>query len=401
MKIFRIFFISILLFSYLLAGELIKIEIFGLKHLNKEKLLEQIGAKEDDSFIFWRKEGYWIDRKFLEMLKPTIKGWLEENGYYKAKIDIEKSKDLVKVYIKENRPIRVKEIKVDSDIDVTNIVTFKVGDIFSAKKFIDIKGKLKEYLLNKGYCNYKLDTKAYVDLEKFSAKLRYFIRHNDICHFGKTTIIKKPKNIPDRVIYSRLYMQKGKKFTLERIKKSYEALNSLNLFSQIDITYDKNGSIIYPKVAVEKNSKLKRYMLAFGYESEVGFRFKGEHEWRNFLGWRNLKIKMEISKDVQKYEANYFEPAFFAIDNKYFFDLYSSLGYIKEDVSGYFMKKFYWDLHLKYNYERWDVKAGVGFEKLILDLKEEIPNLIDGNFYILYPYIQLTYDARDSKIDPK
>ncbi len=47
------------------------------------------------------------------------------------------------------------------------------------------------------------------------------------------------------------------------------------------------------------------------------------------------------------------------------------------------------------------MKLGLGVERLNIDLYESIPSIIGGDFNLIYPYLELIYDARDDKLDPK
>ena len=72
-----------------------------------------------------------------------------------------------------------------------------------------------------------------------------------------------------------------------------------------------------------------------------------------------------------------------------------------EKTSAYKQKRAYFDSHLDYNRKNWSAQAGLSIENLQIDLYEKLPYVIGGTFNLLYPYMRLTYDSRDSKLDPK
>jgi translocation and assembly module TamA len=376
------------------------LNITGLKNLDSDDLAKALGVK-DSGFLFFGKKNQ-ISQKFLDSLEPTLKGYLESHGYFKAKYNIEKYEDNITIKIKEGKPVVVTQINIDSDLKIKDLITFKKGDIFVSEKFSDIKDAIKKRVLNNGYCKYKLDTKAYIDLDNYSAKLDYKLKKGEICHFGDVKI-NKPKNIKLRVIKSRLKFKKGDKFSLKAIEDSYEALNRLNTFANINIAYDleENNTKVDSEVSLDIKQKLKRYSVALGVDSEIGFRAKALWEKRNFLGnAKKFLVKTQLSKNIQSFEVLLFTPALIDFYDIYL-DSYVSGGYSIEKTDGYKEKKVFANAYLEYNDNSLKVQTGIGIENLQIDLYENIPSIIGGTFNLLYPYVNIVYDKRDSKIDPK
>ncbi len=379
-----------------------KLIIKGTKYLDKDDIAKALGVESNSFFNFWSEDNI-LKEEFVKNLEPTLKGYLENRGYFDSKVDIKQDSSKIKIYIQEGESVKVTDIKVDSNFDIKKLITFKKGDIFVTDKFVDIKDKIINKLLENGHCKYKLDTKAYVDLKTHSAKLVYKLDKDGICHFGDIKILKHPKDIRKDIIYSRLQFKKGDRFDIRAIQDSYNNLNKLNTFANLQIKYSLEDSnhTIDTEISVDKREKLKRYMLAIGYDSLIGMRFKGSWEKRNFLGnAKKFTIETAIAKDNQKIAATLFAPAFLSL-NGYYVDLYLNSGYEREKTDGYKEKKFFLDGYLEYISKEWDFKLGLGIENLKIELYENLPYVIAGNFYLLYPYINVTYDTRDSKIDPK
>ena len=225
-----------------------------------------------------------LKEEFLENLEPTIKGYLESKGYFDSKVEIKKLKDRVYIYIKEGEPVRVVDIKIDTDFDLDGIINWKKGEIFSTDKFDEIKSKINKRLLESGYCNPKVETKAYVDLKNHSAKLKYSIKKGKLCFFGDINIDKKPNDIKKEVILSRIKYKRGDIFDIRKIEDSYNSLNALDTFANVQIKYDldKKSRYVDSNVSLEKRKKLRRYLIALGVDTEVGFRARGLWEKRNF-----------------------------------------------------------------------------------------------------------------------
>jgi len=375
--------------------------IEGVKHLDKDDIAKALGVKESSILKFWDDKKI-IKEQFLKNLKETLKSYLENKGYFDAKIEIIKNGDIVKVIINEGEPVRIKDIKIDSNFKIKDLITFKIGDIFEADKFVEIKDKIINRLLENGYCKYKLKTKAYIDLKKHSAKLLYKLDKDGVCHFGEIKIVKHPKDISKDVIYSRIKFRKGDRFDIRAINESYSSLNQLNTFANIQIKYNfDNNRSVDTNVSLDKREKLKRYLLAIGYDSVIGMRFKGLWERRNFLGnAKKLTIYTEIAKNNKKIQSSLFAPAFLSFYG-YYADFYISTGYEKERIDAYKLKRFFVNGYFDYNYKNWDFQLGLSLENLQIHLYDNLPYVIGGTFNLLYPYFHITYDGRDSKLDPK
>ena len=98
------------------------------------------------------------------------------------------------VNISENEPVKVRDINISSDYNISSLITLKKGDIFRAETFISIKSEIIAKLLKDGYCSYDLDSKAYVDLDKHTVDLRYMLNKGGVCTFGKLTTIRLANN---------------------------------------------------------------------------------------------------------------------------------------------------------------------------------------------------------------
>ena len=378
------------------------LNIIGTKALDKEDIAKALGVKDSGFFAFWEANNQ-IKEEFIKNIKPNLKGYLENKGYFDATFTIDKNDENITIDINEGEPIKVTKININSNFNIKKIVKFKTGDIFEADKFSDIKDKIITKLLENGYCQYKLKTKAYVDLQQHSAKLNYSLNKGDVCHFGKIKIVKHPKDIKKDVIYSRLKYRPGNRFDIRAIQNSYTSLNALNTFANLQIKYnlDESNKTVYTTVSVDKREKLRRYMLAIGADSVVGARVKGSWEKRDFFGdAKKLTVNAQFSNQIQSVNAELFAPAFMPFGKNYL-DFYISGGYEIEKVDAYRQKKTFLDSHFDYNYRRWNAKFGIGIENLQIELYENLSYVIGGTFNLIYPYFQLTYDSRDSKIDPK
>ncbi len=380
----------------------IALEIKGNKALNSDEIYEVLGVKVVPWYVLWEEHTKKIPIKLIDLIPDTLRGFLDSKGYYDAEFKIKKSSKKITIIIKENRPLRVKDINISSDFPIKKYITFSRGDSFETERFINIKSRIKSELLHKGYCSYDLDTKAYVNLKSRSVNLVYRLKKGGLCHFGKTTIVKKPKGLRDGVILSRLRYREGDLYTTERVNESYRALNELGMFGRVVIdTQKKYFNRVQPEIYTQAKDKLHRYSVALGYDSIVGFRVKANYNQFNFLGdGRKIGLTAQYSSVVKEIYGNFYQPALFKFAGRYI-NFQLRTGYRKEHFDDYDEKKLFSDWKLNYIDGFWKVDLGLTFERINIALKNPSNTIFPGDFNLAYNYINVSYDHRDSKINPK
>lgn len=379
----------------------LKISVEGLKSIEPKTFLEAIGAQKDGFWIFGGDE-YIINSSLLSSLKSNVRGYLNSKGFYDSKFDIKRLVDRVIITIYEKKPVIIKNIEIKSDYPIKDIVHFKKGDRFDSEEFVEIKKAIKRALLREGYCSYNLSTKAFVDLDKKEASLKYQLRKGSHCRFGETKVVQLPESIKPDVIYSRLRYREGEIFQSEKINETYASLNELGCFSNITINTDKKKSNnVLPEISAELSPTLNRTTLSLGYDTEVGFRVKGEYNRFNFLGGaRKLGISAEYSSSLKKIQTTLLNPALFEFGGLYF-DLRAKGGYKEEEFESYDEHKSYFDIRLNHFSDNLSFDLGLGIENIDIKLRDDDPSIIGGNFALTYPYINIVYDNRDSRLDPR
>ncbi len=371
----------------------------GLEHLSPDEVLEAVGAKKEG--WFFSKE-YKIPCSLLDSIEDNLRGYLDSRGYYNAKFKVTNLGDRVKISIKENKPVVVNKIEIQSDYPIRDLITFSKGQPFDTGQFVEIKKSIKRALLRDSYCSYNLSTKALVDLENRVVDLKYSLKKGGECLFGETKVGKIPKDISPDVILSRIRYKEGEPFTLEKINESYASINELGCFSSVVINTDKKiYNQVTPEIDTELSSKLNRTTLSMGYDTEVGWRVKGEYNRFNFLGnARKLGLSAEYSSSLKKFQATFLNPAILNLNGRYF-DLRAKGGYKDENFDSYQEHKSYFDVRLNHISGKFSFDAGIGIENIDIYRKSDNEKILEGNFALTYPYLSMVYDNRDSKLDPK
>jgi len=385
----------------------IKFKFIGENHLDEGDLQSALSVDVKSMFEFWKEYDPRIKDKLIPTLPEVLRSYLDSEGYYDATFDIKTTKSEVLITIDEKEPVRIHDINITSDYDISGIVNFKKGEIFRAKKFITIKSKIIDRMMKEGYCSYDLENKAYVDLDKREADIVYRLKKGGICTFGKVTI-GGSNTVDDKVIISRVRAREGKRFSTERIQESYDALYALDAFDIVAVRYDRKFYNVVPiDINVSDISKPWYVMGGIGYDTNVGGRVQADLIRKNFMGnAKKLRIRLQYSNIEQLAEVTLFTPALFGFDN-YYFDLFTKIGYSNLEYTGFMSKQAYAQGFLTYTNEALQINAGLSFENVDISLLDDYDEtkltqaISTGTFFLAYPFIHFIYDGRDSKLNPK
>ena len=380
-----------------------EIHFKGQKHISKKKLQKAMGVQTKNLFTFWKEDNPKIIDRLLPTLEKSLQNFYASEGFYNAEFSIDTSKTDVVVTIDENEPVKIQDITVSSDYDISEFITFKKGQIFRSKEFISIKNNIINQLMKEGYCSYDLDSKAYVDKESHEVNLDFKLKKGGICTFGKLSI-KGIETIDDDVIISRVRAKEGEPFSTRLIEETYDALYDLNVFDHLSVNHDRKFYNVVPIEVVGSEVQRPWYFSAdVDYTSSDGFRLTTEAKRTNFLGnAKSISLDFTYSRIDKGVELSYFVPAFFKVSD-YYFDFISKIGLSEFKYEGFTEEKKYAETFLSYNDEKWNINAGLALENIDISPHSDLmPYTVEaGNFTPLYPFINFKYDARDSKIYPK
>ncbi|BAF72526.1 autotransporter assembly complex protein TamA [Sulfurovum sp. NBC37-1] len=381
------------------------IKFSGEEVFSESDLLDAVSADHKSFYQFWKDDTARIKDKLLPTLSATLRNYFDSEGYYDAKFKIKQDKTTVEVSVKENKPVLVNDINVSSDYDIGEIITFHKGDVFKAKEFIRIKNKIAEEMLKQGYCSYDLDTKAYVDLEKHTADLKYVLKKGGVCTFGNVTVYGN-KTIDADIIKSRVRAREGERFNLERVKDTYDSLYGLQSFDSVLVSVDRKFYNVVPvDIAVKEMQKDYHFEAGAGYDSYVGARVHGQAIKHNFMGdAQQLQLDLAWSQLEQMAIVSFFKPVIWEPFG-FYLDLGAKGGYSNLGYDGFQEEKLFFRTYLNHVSKRLDIKAGLAFESIDItrrdDGKPPLPDDAYNLFLLTYPYIDVIYDGRDSKLNPK
>jgi len=397
--LFSFLFLLVTLFSLSLQAKSFKslnlpITFEGNREISTDDLEEVVGAKHSSPLALWREDEVSINTLILPKLDTRLKRFYKSEGFYEAEVSHTLDKEGVHLFIQENPPILISKILLSSDFEIEDAIGLQENHRFRVKDFKAMKKEIKRVLLSKGYCSPELKTKAYVDLEKWSVRIEIDIAKNSLCHFGEITIETPSPTMSNEVILSRLLFETGDVFSIDKIRESYASLYSLEAFEQILIDYHLNLYNKKPiKISFREIEKHRHTRIGIGYDTDLKFQLKYGWEYKNFLGnGRKIIFNALLSEKQKVLENSFFYPYFISLGD-YHLDLENALGYSEErNLHNFDEKVLYNRLYLSYKKSRWYNSIGMGIES------RDISN--DQRFFLIYPFMKVVYDRRNSKLNP-
>jgi len=382
-----------------------EIMIEGEEVFPKSDILDAVSAEHKSFFEFWKEDKATIKDKLIPTINRALRAFFDSEGYYDARFKINEFADTIKITVIENEPIKINDINLSSDFDITPFIKMKKGEVFKAKTFIASKGKIVSGLLKEGYCSYSLDSKAYVDLNKHIVDLKYVLKKGGLCTFGNVTVTGL-ETIDPEIVKSRVRAKKGERFSTELVQDTSSAIYSLQSFDSVLIGVDRKFYNVVPvDIRVKEMEKTYHLEAGAGFDTYVGARIHGSIVKRNFMGnAQQLSLKLAWSQQEQVAIVDFFKPLLFDMGG-FDIDFGASGGLSSLDFEGFHEKKIFAKTYLKHESERLKLITGFAFEAIEISKLNESVSLLPedayNTFLLAYPYIDITYDGRDSKLNPK
>ncbi len=388
----------------LYSSTLVYIECEDKNHIfSQQELYNALTLETPSWYKFWKDKRARISKKFASTLDDILINYYKSEGFYHAKVSTQEDNTTLKYIITPNKPVVITELSIDVPQKYKKYIYLKKGGRFKAPLFIKTKKEIKKEMGLEGFCDAKLDAKARVDLIKNEATVRYSLKKGKLCSFDKIDIFT-PKGIDKKVVLSRLNFIKGSTYSSKRVRDAYNSIAGLEVFNSIQVKKSKDRSKINVSVATTKREKLIRQEIGIGYETNLGPKAIFRWEQRNFHGnAKKISFDTKYSKKEQFIKNSFFVPAFMKAPrfDKYYLDLKNEFSYSKIEFDKFNEEKLSNYLHLLKDYYHFSIDGGVGLEKINIVKSGEVCNISDGNFFLLFPFLKLIVDTRDSKIDPK
>ncbi len=390
-----------------------KIIIEGNKHISSAKIKKAMDTKTWWLFSFVTSSGYY-KKEQMEKDVESIKNLYFDNGYIKVvvaepEIQTEAAKKGMTITIKisEGEQYRISAIDVSGNKIYDNAtlrkkISIKPGSVFDKSQLEkDIQAISSQYTDN-GYALASVVPDLVPDEKNRTVRVTLSISEGDKYKIGRIEISGNTKT-RDKVIRREMRLDEGDTFDGSKLKRSYERINNLNFFENVDIIPKPR----YAEKVVDLEVKVKERATGFlsvggGYSSVDKFIGTVDLTQGNLFGrGQYLNIKAELGGKGSLYEISFKDPYF--LDTPIYFStgVYkSSHDYIEytKNAFGLFLDfgknlSEYWKADLSYNFEQADVTDIVaGASPVITDQAgKRITSAITPT---------IVRDSRDNFLDP-
>jgi outer membrane translocation and assembly module TamA len=297
--------------------------------------------------------------------------------------------------IQENDPILVGDVKINSPLEIENVITLKNEDLFDQEVFSASKTAMKKRYADVGYCNASFNTKAWVDIEVNRAYLLFEATPGEKCTFGSIHVESTP-NIDGELTASMLRFEEGDPYSVEAIRLSYEALYAQEGIARVMINdNERNGSIVPISLTIEEAEYPVRFTAGLGFSSDEGFRAQTGLKHRNFFGdLKTLALDLRYSQIKQEASGSIAMP----LRNRAL--LGGEIGYTNEIFDGYKTESIYEKITAKYQDNPASAMVGVLFDRSKTYQSQDIDTFPNSVLFIASPLGELNVDTRDKPLEP-
>ena len=123
----------------LLANQTKKLELKAGSTLDSKQLYSAIGVEIPAWYEFWKDKTPTVNTKLMPSLYESLGFFYRSEGFYHTQIEKIETNSTVTFNIDEGKASLVDKISIESDYDITSIITFKSKKRFRAVEFSQIK----------------------------------------------------------------------------------------------------------------------------------------------------------------------------------------------------------------------------------------------------------------------
>ena len=315
-----------------------RITFIGNKIFTSRELRDVMKTKSSSLFRFFSSSNNYDPDK-LEYDKILISNLYKNSGYpnftFKssiAQLIPNKNQFEIIMTVDEGDLYEFGEVKIESKFKKLNdsflmqSLSVKTGDLYNADIINDDIAKIKDSASTYGYSFIQIKTDKIFDHENKIVNVAYLLDEGPKVYINKI-IINGNTRTTDKVIRRQLSISEGDSYSKYLINLSKNKIQSLQFFSNVDVTEEKDEA--YDKVNLiidveEKNTG--EATIGAGYSSVSKANLQLGITEQNFLGkGQQLKFQSSFGDEFTAYDISFAEPYLYGRDLYVKGDLYSEL----------------------------------------------------------------------------
>ncbi len=366
----------------------------GNKVLSERELYGAIGINKPYFFQFWRDEPT-LKSSNVDFYKKVLKDFYRSEGFYHTKIKAVISDDKISYKIDEGEFIEIADISVISSLDIEDVIGLHVKERFEASRFVDDKKAIISYAHDRGFCNAKLKSKAWIDTKNAQAFILYELDKDKICHFAEITVSDSGGFDP-WLIKSFLRFKEGEEYSTEKIRQSYDLLYAQGALARATIEVKEHNATDVPiDLHVSRREKPIRFRAGIGLNSDEGLVLQGGVIHRNFFdNLKTLSLDARYSRIRQEIKSTFTMPL---KDHNLFG---TTMGYKYEKFDGYKEKSTYITPYVQQYDQPHSFKEAVLIDKATTYDSEDTDLFAESDLLVTSLLFNWKYDIRDRVLEP-
>ena len=394
--------IFLFLFITLLESKtFIKIEFNGdidslAGEFDRATLLKVCHIEYPAPYKFWKNNPTFEEGEIKNFIS-YLEAYSKSMGYYRVKVTAKTNNSTIYLNIQQNQPIKVASINMESEFK--DFAIFEKNKRFRTVDFSETKKKIVDFLEQHGYPTYKMDAKAYVDIDEYRVDVNISVKKGEKRFFSKTDF-NNSSQIDNELIKEEIVYEEGELYNVLKLEESYENIYRLGVFEKISMEADFNNTEGKAPIKLTlKEGKTKEFVSSLGYDTEDGARGGAEYIDHNFFGnLREFRAGVQVSQRGYNAYTSFLEPRIeVPLLGRITFE--NELDYEKWDYDAYVEKLL--TERVTFGKSLIGLEHYFGFQLERSNIESEIPAFLAGNYLINSLFYRVLIDGRDSVVDAK
>jgi outer membrane protein insertion porin family len=306
-----------------LSSTIKSINIIGNQHFDESELLD-LFQLEASGTGFFPSDDYSSSKLTADL--ETLKSYYLDRGYIKFAVDSQQvtmspdRKDIsISISITEGEQFTVSKIELGGDMvvpedDLTSLIGFREGDIFSRKEVNKSISAMQKRLGEDSYAFAEVRVLTELDEASRTVSLRFLVAPGNRMRVRYITFSGNEKT-KDIVLRREMRQLEGAMYQTSKVDRSKVRLQRLNYLGSVNINQQKvPESVDEMDLTIEVTERFSgNLQVGLGFSQEQGVVLNLGFTHENIFGTGNtVDFQFNNSRDAQQYVFNYQNPYYTA-----------------------------------------------------------------------------------------
>lgn len=393
------------------------ITFIGNQHYNSDELRETINTRESAWYRFFSSTDYY-DPDRMNYDKELLRKFYLNEGYVDfrvlsavAELTPDRGDFFITFTMEEGPRYKFGKITLNTEIKgldpetLRQYLTTKEGDWYSADHVEKSITKLTTVLGDMQYAFVNIVPETVKHKDNLTVDLNYTIKQGQRVYIGRVDIAGNNRTI-DKVIRRQMELAESDPFSSTLMHKSEQNLKDLGYFDNVSVTPSEGAQPDRSNLKVDvKEKSTGQVSVGAGFSSTDGVLGDFNISEHNFMGQgQDARIGATVSGRTTQLDTSFTEPYFLDRDLSAGVDLYHT-STDNQDLSSYDATSTGFTLRMGYPLSD-ELRQRINYS-FHDDNISDVPS--DASLYIIDQQgttvtssvgQSLTYDTRDSKLDP-